>query len=197
MRKGSYILSYTVVIIIIFAIYTVSNVKGDAKKEAVFATRDLPPGAILTEADLEFKEGNISESEKSNLTEAKIKNLIGKEVSGFGLRKDRPVLVNDVSEKNRPLFEMKLVGDITIPEDAKIVDILLIYDNKKFPDRQMEKLAGIVPVQEIYNHQNVPVNAKDNKNKVPRVLSVLVTEEQREIILNNKNKGELHFSTMP
>ncbi|HJV47211.1 MAG TPA: hypothetical protein VJ824_15955 [Bacillota bacterium] len=199
-RKSKYILSYVGAIVILIGIYfmTQAEAKGTAAK-GIFATQNLPPGSLITESDVVLKDGVVLDQEKNLLETGDINHLIGKKVTSYGIRMDRPVLKADIVDpEDKSLQEIKLVGDITIPEEAKIVDIALIYDERNFPGKGKETLAANVPVKMIYNNQNIPINSSEAKgNKVPKAISVMVNETQMNKILNKKNMGTLYFTTAP
>ncbi len=197
MRKKWYIIGYIAAIFILAIIYIVSNVSAEEDVTAVFAVKDLPPGTIVKEGDVEQRNGTVLASEKEQLINKNIEALVGLRVQ-FGIRSYRPVLVSDLTEQLQKLHEIKLVGDITIPEDAKVVNVIIIYDERNYPGYGKKVLAENVPVKEIYNNQNIPINMNDSKmNKVPKAITLYVTESQMDAILSNKNKGTLYFTTMP
>jgi hypothetical protein len=198
-RKTKYILSYVGAILVLGGIYYTTQAQAKTTSKAIFATRNLPPGSILTDKDLTFTDGVVLDGEKRLLQGGDMKSLIGKKVTLYGIRQDRPVLKSDVVDADdKGLQEVKLVGDITIPEDAKIVDIALIYDERNFPGKGKETLAENVPVKMIYNNQNISIDSDEAKaNKVPKAISVLVNDTQMNEILSKKNMGTLYFTTAP
>lgn len=198
-RQKWYIVGYVVAVLILAMIYMMQRADAQSTTIAYFAMIDLPPGSIISEGDIESREGIVMESDEKRLLTADGEDvLVGKVISPYGVRKDRPLLLGDVIESGMQLHELKLVGDITIPEDAKIVTVTLVYDQRNFPDKGVEVLASNVPVKQVYNNQNIPITASDTKNnRVPRAISIFVTDEQKGIILGHYNKGILHFTTMP
>lgn len=198
-RQKWYIVGYVVAVLILAMIYMMQRADAQSTTIAYFAMTDLPPGSIISKGDIESREGIVMESDEKRLLTADGEDaLIGGVISPYGVRKDRPLLLGDVIESGMQLHELKLVGDITIPEEAKIVTVTLVYDQRNFPDKGVEVLASNVPVKQVYNNQNIPITASDTKNnRVPRAISIFVTDEQKGIILGHYNKGILHFTTMP
>lgn len=192
-------IAYAAVLFVLMGIYMYSQADAQTQSNTFFAKVDLPPGAVLTAADIEKREGFVLDEEKDKLLSVeKVEDLIGKQVSIYGIRKGRPVLVNDIQEQNKQFYEIKLVGDITIPETAKLVTVNMIYDEKRYPDRKTKVLAENVPVKEVYNNQNVPIDMENEKvQKVPRAISIWVDEYQKKEILAEKNNGEFYFTTIP
>lgn len=190
-------------IFLLVAVYSYVQADAASKQSTFFAVIDLPPGSIITEEDVEWKEGKISEAEKDLvITDKDVKKIIGKKVGPFGVRSDRPLLASDIVDKNDRLYELKLVGDITIPEHAKMVSIFLIYDERKHPGRAQKLLADNVPVKRIYNNQNVPIvplaeGEKTNTQRVPKAVSVYVNEQQKNLILSEMKNGNFYFTTIP
>lgn len=192
-------IAYTIIIFVLMGIYMYSQVGARSQTTAYFASVDLPPGTILSSADIEKRDGLVLDEELEKLVIAKkLEDLVGKQVSAYGIRKGRPVLESDIQDHNKQLYEIKLVGDITIPETAKLVTVNIIYDQKKHPDRKNRVLAENVPVKEVYNNQNIPIDMTNEKmQKVPRAISIWVDAYQKQQILSEKNEGEFYFTTIP
>ena len=195
--KSKYVFGYMAIVFVIVCVYLLTRTEASTQEKAYFANVDLPVGSIVASEDISYTEGIVTEIEKGRLIMNE-QEVVGQMVTGYGIRAGRPVLKGDVTQPNDKYTLMKLAGDITTPQGAKVVDVILIYDERTYPGRGWERLAEGVPVEQVYNSQNIAIEDSDTKqNKVPKAIEIWVNQEQEDKILRNITKGVLRFNTIP